>query len=296
MKLALLKMGVFVSVVGSASYYVVRPMYVEAPVILDNLDAKKMPTASSQTKGSKLFGHPTLAQKNMVETSLNVTLKGVMTSSIPDQAMAVLLIDGREEKAVFISEEFAKGVSLHEVNARYVVINRQGELERLSFPNEDQDVPLVTNSKAPQTTNTDIAHHSAQNGAKATQEAKVAGGSTQRSVPPQLSESKGMLSGLKSGLANIAINQIEKELQEDGEKALRKHGITSVSNGYQVTSPNAMLEAAGVKVGDTILSVNGTPVSSLINNPNAIQAIKQQGNASILIKRNNQSIVLNYTF
>lgn len=296
MKLALLKMGVFVSVVGSASYYVVQPMDVGAPVILDNLDAKKMPTASSQTKGSKLFGHPTLAKKNMVETSLNVTLKGVMTSSIPDQAMAVLLIDGREEKAVFISEEFAKGVSLHEVNGRYVVINRQGELERLSFPNEDQDAPLVTNSKATQTTNTDVAHLSTQHDAQATQESQVAGVSTQRSVPPQPNENKGILSGLKSGLANIAINQIEKELQEDGEKALRKHGITSVSNGYQVTSPNAMLEAAGVKVGDTILSVNGTPVSSLMNNPNAIQAIKQQGNASILIKRNNQSIVLNYTF
>lgn len=296
MKLALLKMGVFVSVVGSASYYVVQPMDVGSSVTQEDFEIKKMPTASSQTKGSKLFGHPTLAQKNMVETSLNVTLKGVMTSSIPDQAMAVLLIDGREEKAVFISEEFAKGVSLHEVNTRYVVINRQGELERLSFPNEDQDAPLVTNSKATQTTNTDVTHRSTQHNAQATQESQVAGVSTQRSVPPQPSENKGILSGLKSGLANIAINQIEKELQEDGEKALRKHGITSVSNGYQVTSPNAMLEAAGVKVGDTILSVNGTPVSSLMNNPNAIQAIKQQGNASILIKRNNQSIVLNYTF
>ncbi|MCV2401451.1 hypothetical protein OFY17_01015 [Marinomonas sp. C2222] len=139
MKLALLKVSIFTIAVGAGSYYVaIDSITPSAPVAAHEPDKKTKRTTHNHTASGNLFGRQSQSHQLMEETSLNISLQGVMTSSIPEQAMAILLIDGREERTVLVSEEFASGVTLSEVRDEFVVIERNGQLEKLSFSSQEE--------------------------------------------------------------------------------------------------------------------------------------------------------------
>lgn len=135
MKAVFLKIGVFSVVIAGSGFYAVQNSVVniqESNSVHVTSGLQKQTELSAAATGV-LFGSPPLSQLTIKETTLNVALRGVITSSAQEKSMAILLIDGHQEKLVSISEEITRGVTLIEVKDEYVVIDRAGKFEKLSF-------------------------------------------------------------------------------------------------------------------------------------------------------------------
>ena len=74
--------------------------------------------------------------ENLAETRLNLSLKGTIAASEPEDAIAIIADATNEEKIYSIRDTVAPGATLHAVYADRVVINRGGVLEVLRLPKE----------------------------------------------------------------------------------------------------------------------------------------------------------------
>ncbi|MEL7310685.1 MAG: type II secretion system protein GspC [Pseudomonadota bacterium] len=77
------------------------------------------------------------------ETNLPLELKGTLASDTPANALAIIA-DGRDEKVYRIDDVVRRGVTLHSVEAKRVLLSRAGTIEALNLP-----VPEETASTRP---------------------------------------------------------------------------------------------------------------------------------------------------
>lgn len=124
---------------------------------------------SAVTSGSSAMGH-TIAQilplhifgrqlavtapveqstEDLPETNLSLILRGV--SAVDENEGGGALIEGPDRQTNFfrIAEQMPGGVTLHSVHANRVVLDRNGKLENLLFPDTFDDTGFVTIYEAP---------------------------------------------------------------------------------------------------------------------------------------------------
>jgi len=86
------------------------------------------PAPKLDAAASLLGGH-----LNAVVAS-NFQLKGVVVAGNPAESIAILAADGKPAQAVRINAEAVPGVTVKEVNRRYVLLSEGGVIKRVELP------------------------------------------------------------------------------------------------------------------------------------------------------------------
>ena len=117
----------FVGLCASAAYWgmqlfkpPVRPIEVQTQVSVE-----VPPTAAAGLFG----GRPV-----EVAVTSNFQLKGVVVAGNASESVAILIEDGKPEKAFRINTEVAPGVSIKEVHAKYILLSEKGVTKKVELP------------------------------------------------------------------------------------------------------------------------------------------------------------------
>ncbi len=86
------------------------------------------PAPGPDAAAGLLGGHTTAVAAS------NYQLKGVIISNDPAESVAILSFNGKPAQAIRTNAEIAHGVTLKEVNRRYVLLSEGGALKRIELP------------------------------------------------------------------------------------------------------------------------------------------------------------------
>ena len=268
--------------------------------VLDNLDPMPVPQATDHTKPSSrpkndvdlstlnLFGRAEVisAPKTVdtPQTKLNLELLGVFTSDDPSNSTAVVAQKNKGGKLFSIGDRLPGNAILDSVYDDHILIKRGGRLEKLIFSEQSLLSPIksanTTVNNPPRRSSSDSrlsqirSRISDREAAKNNPEASTPGASLRQYVEKH----KESITADPSGtLANFGVAAVEQ-----GE-----------SKGYQLSSvSNEMLDKAGLKRGDVILSVNGTPVGNAVSDAALIDRTLAQKRVRVEVKRDTRRFFL----
>ena len=193
-----------------------------------------------------------IADQNAPDTSLNLTLSGVLALGSGD-GYAIIQNESKKHKFYQIDGEITSGVTLHSVFADYVLLSRSGRTEKLSLPKASASgFTKVNNSSSRKTSGF----------------SKPAT-STSTSERPSLANLKQQLTKNPSSLAKyISISTANDE--ESGKFV-----------GYKVkpSGDSALFDELGLMENDVVISINEIS----LDNPNkATQAFQKLVSANEL--------------
>ena len=209
---------------------------------------------------ASIADNPAIADQNAPDTSLNLTLSGVLALG-GGEGFAIIENDSKKHKFYQLDEEVTSGVTLHSVFSDYVLLGRSGRTEKLSLPKASEKGFSNLNSTPPRRNIPTSSSRPATNRIKT---------NTQANQQPSLSNLKQQLTKNPSSLAKyISISSANDE--ETGKFV-----------GYQV-KPNggssALFDELGLVEGDVITTINEIS----LDNPNkATQAFQKLVSASQL--------------
>jgi general secretion pathway protein C len=211
---------------------------------------------------ASIANNPAIADKNAPDTSLNLTLSGVLALGNGD-GFAIIQDSTKNHKYYHIDDEVSSGVTLHSVFPDYVLLSRSGRTEKLSLPKASEKGFSNVNSPATRARNTPTSSRSLSNKVKASTQAVV-------DQQPSLSTLKQQLTKNPSSLAKyISISSANDE-------------NTGQFVGYKVKpngSSSALFDELGLVEGDVITTINEIS----LDNPNkATQAFQKLVSASQL--------------
>ena len=218
--------------------------------------------------GSNIFGVSVKAavskQTKVPETKLNLTLKGVLAATPMDRASAIIAQGKAGKEDIYaVGDKMPGGVSIKEIHAEYVVLERGGRLETLK---------LQKDSGVGQLGSTGLSSRkgSSSNNFR-----------TNRS--PQLA--------LKEIRTNIL-----KDPTSFGEYALPvvvKENGKQVGYRLQPQKKGALLKELGIKSTDVITQINGVKLDKQQNGISALRKLSTAKNLNIVVKRNGAEVPLN---
>ncbi|MDW3094770.1 MAG: type II secretion system protein GspC [Gammaproteobacteria bacterium] len=203
---------------------------------------------------ASIADNPVMADQNAPDTSLNLTLSGVLALG-GGEGFAIIENESKKHKFYQLDEEITSGVTLHSVFSDYVLLARSGRTEKLSLPKASEKG--FSNLNNTSTTRKIPISSRVPSQAKANQQ-------------PSLSNLKQQLTKNPSSLAKyISISSANDD--ETGEFM-----------GYKV-KPNggssALFDELGLVEGDVITTINEIS----LDNPNkATQAFQKLVSASQL--------------
>ncbi|HEY5622170.1 MAG TPA: type II secretion system protein GspC [Gammaproteobacteria bacterium] len=187
------------------------------------------------------------------ETTLNLELRGVVSSRDSDMGWAIIA-DGRgQEKTYYVSDTIdgAGGTVLHAVYADRVILNRAGNLETLSLPKELPQSP-VTMAARPQAA------------------LPMASSATIRDV---ISENATRITNVIRVVPHIEQGQMIGFRLNPGEA-------------------REQFDALGLLPGDVVTDINGTPMTDPSAGLLVFEALGEATVASVTVMRNGQPEVL----
>ena len=79
---------------------------------------------------------PAVFDDDLAETRQNLSLKGTIAASSPNEGLAIIAGNRNEEKVYAIRDTVVPGTTLHAVYADRVVLNEGGALRALKLPKE----------------------------------------------------------------------------------------------------------------------------------------------------------------
>ncbi len=242
-----------------------------APVILpakaSNVTQKQSGYAS-QIPRYHLFGEagkkPVVKREEVKEapkTRLRLVLKGVFTSTQPENAGAIIEELGKSADYYGVGDTLPGNATLEEVLADRVLLRRNGRLETLAFAEESksktgQSIAKVTSPVVKPT--------------RVTKKEEVV------ETPEQF------------------ISEATQRLAEDPEKALGSVGLKASDGGYVYQGGNPMLAGLNLKKGDVIRSVNGHSLGDVQKDKQLMQSLYEQGSLEVEIERDGASFFINY--
>ncbi len=83
--------------------------------------------------GKAVVTNAAIADQNTPDTSLNLTLSGVLALGA-GEGYAIIQNESKKHKYYHVDDEITSGVTLNSVHADYVLLNRSGRNEKLSLP------------------------------------------------------------------------------------------------------------------------------------------------------------------
>ena len=192
------------------------------------------------------------------ETSLGLTLRGVLIASAPEASSA--LIEDAERKVRGYRPGDAVGdATVVEVRRDHVVLSVDGRRETLSFPRPGAK---------------------ADAGAAAIR-AKLAGA--------------GATPTRKAASPDEVIARYRRRIAENPQTVLDDLGVEVTPEGYRVgPSPSAGVRQAGLRPGDVVASVNGESVGDVENDRRLFDKIAASGRARLEIVRDGGKVTLSF--
>lgn len=182
------------------------------------------------------------------ETQLNLTLHGVRRGSSPEQGAAIIQAPGTGQRFVRTGNEIIDGVTLDEVYADYVIINRRGISESLYLREERREGASSGSVVAPSGAPGNTSIRSA-----------VRGG-TSRNIAERIDV---------GGLFQV-------EPRYDGANIV----------GYRFADGNAaLLQSVGLRLGDIVTAVDGEDVTDVEAIETVFEALEDNERVNISIVR-----------
>lgn len=215
--------------------------------------------------GRQLFGDAGPATNAVAANTTaptNIRLKGVFAVDGKTLSAAVLNLGGRDQ-AVKLGQELSPGVSLAEVQADYVVINRGGIGERIDLDRYD---------------------------ARA---AKPAGAA----ITAPVTQFRLNVAATGANAYALSRQELNSVLQDPRQMAFTGRIGAAASGGVRVEDAptGSLLDKLGIKTGDIITGLNGQPV----NSPGDLARLYQQfGTLSSIraeVRRAGSPVMLSYT-
>ena len=209
---------------------------------------------------ASLANKPAIADQNAPDTSLNLTLSGVLALG-DGEGFAIIQDNTKKHKYYQIDDEVSSGVTLHSVFPDYVLLARSGRTEKLSLPKASEKG--FSNLTTPLTKSTP---------------------STSRALAKQVIPTPQVATNDQPSLANL-----KQQLTKNPSSLAKYISISSANNnetgkfeGYKV-KPNgnssALFDELGLVDGDVITKINEIS----LDNPNkATQAFQKLVSASQL--------------
>lgn len=229
-------------------------------------------------------GKPAAAQTvpqdvNAPKTRLSLELQGVFVSADEDQSTAMIAEARKDSQLYRIGDKVPGNATLAAVYADRVLLNLNGKLEALYFPEARASGGLAANRAS--TTTPGTRSVSARTG-------RVTGGG--RPMPgnnPGLNAMGGMgMPGMEQ--AEAVVNELREQINANPEAVLGQFGLASNNGrGYRITDGgNPALAAIGGRPGDVILTVNGRSVGDPATDVGLIQDVMESGCLKVGVDRN----------
>ena len=204
------------------------------------------------------------------ETKLKLTLRGVFAATDPKQAMAIIADARGEEKVYKKAETIFSGVKLYEIYPDKVILERGGSFETLSLPREDES----TSSRPAFVSN--------------------------RTARPTTRKTQTGVARTRTVRAGKRLDQLKEKLTNEPAEFWKEVRIEPVQDennqikGYSFNhNDQQVMSALGLRPGDVITEVNGSPVSDPSVLSSLLTDLGTQSNISLGIERNGQRENLN---
>ena len=185
------------------------------------------------------------------ETTLKLTVTGLRAGPNPG---ATIRTPDRVERAFHISDEIVPGATLEGVSPDYIVIRRNGQLERLTIERDS----TIQRQDASRPVPGDLA-------------------TTQERSPNR------NLSGPRPGdlLRSISLTQA----YEDGRMVGYRIGAGSNASG-------STLDGLGLREGDIVTRIAGRPVTSTLDIASLSQTLDKLPSATVMIERDGAPMII----
>lgn len=250
---------------GRLTWAVLEPASIlpaaDAPMTM-NLPAETAPVRGGFAELASLSVFGTAAVKagsralNAPDTSLSWSLKGVLSDPDPSRSAAILLPRGQSEKLYRVGASLPGDVTLQEVLADRVILNRGGRLETLRLKRHDTAGSAAGGRRAPALPSTPSAALAADGG------------------EPRI-DRNAWIDNPQRFLDVISANPV----MQDG--ALYGLEVSPARNARE-------FEAAGLVAGDVITEVNGSPVSDISDYRDLLQELADASSVSVSLERNGE--------
>lgn len=194
------------------------------------------------------------------ETSLGLTLRGVLVASDPRRSTAVIEDAEREVGSYRVGDEVA-GATVVDVERDVVALDVDGRRETLSFPE---------------------AGAKAASGAAAIR-AKLTGAGASGSAPA-------------ANDPDAVITQYRRRIAQNPQAVLDDLGVEATEDGYRVGgSPSGGVRRAGLKAGDVVARVNGNPVGADVESDRRLfDEIATSGRVRLEVVRDGGTVTLSF--
>ena len=220
-----------------------------------------------------LFGRPTReggavpqSVANAQATRLPLELKAVFAASENPFSAAIIGQRGQRARLYTVGESVPGNAVLAEVYPQQVLLRRAGQLESLAFPESTYKASSKSVSRVAEST----------------------------AVAPNNSPALPSRASAQSKIAESA-DTLTQQLVADPQAAIGELGLTADSSGgYKVgdVANSPYFQSSGLKRGDIIFSINGSPMSNVKNDKALLAEIMTSGRARLEVMRNNQRFVI----
>lgn len=214
--------------------------------------------------GMSVFGDPDpedardsldLAEVEAPDTQLNLELRGVLATDIPDMAMAIIASGRGEDKRYRVGDRIGSGASLRAVYSDRVILERGGDLETLRLPRDDDGMDGISRTR----------RGNGQSASRASDE--------EVTVPDELVD-------------------LRSAIQENPERITdvirpTPHHVDGEMVGFRIF-PGRMREefqALGLRAGDIVTAINGQPMNSPAAGMSLMSELENASSVQLTIDR-----------
>lgn len=185
------------------------------------------------------------------KTNLQLELHGVFVAAKEEDSTAIISEKRRESKLYQVGDKLPGNATLAAVYENRVLLNRQGRLEALYFPD------AKTGGGAMRSSGTSTAAAKAVNTSRRTAPSRTERYSATRGSAGSGGRVEKMIQSASSPEAFA--KALQDEMGVNPEEALREMGLeTNNGRGYKITgSGSPIFSAFGARPNDVILSLNG---------------------------------------
>lgn len=231
-----------------------------SPAYIDPAPPKPAASADS-IANAHLFGEYQLATANAAtlasapDTQLNFTLLGIFAGTRDSESRALIAKDGNDEAPYAIGDDVAPGVNLQAIFPDRVILSRNGRLETLRLDKDSASNAPVLNALGGSV------------------------GEAQEGTPA----------------AAEMLSQIRQQVVNDPAKAANFIRVQPINGeggvrGYRVYPgpERGPFNSAGLKPGDVITAINGTPLTDPSQALQLLQNLSGATQMSLAVERNGQ--------
>ena len=232
-----------------------------------------------QMAALNLFGTPRSSASGLdvdatPDTELDLKLFGIFLANQPETSIAIIGSRGDAGEAYSVGDPIFGNAKLAEIHRDIVLISRAGMIEALRFDDE----PLLVTNRAP----------------RAAFEERT----TTDAEPLAASDVEARVNDSDRAALEESIEVFRNRLEKDPDGTLRAVGLEPVSvdgdTGYRIGQHAAsrQLGRTGLQPGDTIVSIDGRPISEMRQSPAAFGNLLSKGSARLEIRRGERRFFL----